>query len=456
MDDQRSVVRRIVRPGDDTPDAKTMSFLEHLDELRSRLMWAVIGLLPILIAALYFGPQLLELVVHPVLIKLRDAGQPPEMQSTSPFETFFTYIKLSLIVTLIIGAPWVLWNLWKFVSPGLYDSERKLVRLMIPLSGVLSVAGVAFLWAVALPTTLFFMINFSTDIGRAKVDPLPAPAGVVMAQVPVLTTDPPDPKPGDAWINSTFNEYRVCLHEAAQDKAPVLLSISGALVKPGLGSATLKQQYKVDDYTDTFLSLALGFAVAFQTPVVVLILGWLGIIDQAFLSKYRRHAVMASAVVGALATPGDPSMMLLLGIPMWLLYELGAILLKFMPPKHDKVEDVPIDPDEGESSGPGHSAPNPPPPSSPTPPDNSTDERFQNASWRPKSYFDPTGEKYSPDEKPGGPAMSSETTPPSETTSSDQPGTIASSDVAPPASEPPPSVDPYANPHGGDTSGRSS
>lgn len=447
------MVRRIVRPGEDTPDAKTMSFLDHLDELRSRLMWAVLGLLPILIAALYFGPQLLELIVRPVLVKLVQAGQPPEMQSTSPFETFFTYVKLALIATLIVGAPWVLWNLWRFVSPGLYDSERKLVRIMLPLSGLLSVAGVAFLWAVALPTTLFFMINFSTDIGRNHLDPAAPPAGVALAQVPVLVSDPPDPKPGESWINSTFNEFRVCLRERDKDTAPVLWSASGALVKPGLGSATLKQQYKVDDYTDTFLSLALGFAIAFQTPVVVLILGWLGIVDQAFLSKYRRHAIMASAIVGALATPGDPSMMLLLGIPMWLLYELGAILLKVMPPRQDVVDDVPIDPDEGESSGPGTSAPTSnPPPSSPNPPDNSVDERFQNASWRPKSYFDPTGEKYTPDEKPDEP------TPPSDApATSDSPAPPSDPPSASPSSaEPPPSVDPYANPHGGDSSGKPS
>ncbi|MFO0835295.1 MAG: twin-arginine translocase subunit TatC [Phycisphaerales bacterium] len=448
MEEARSVVRRIVRPGEDTPDAKTMSFLDHLDELRSRLMWAVIGLLPILIAALYFGPQLLELIVHPVLVKLREAGQPPEMQSTSPFETFFTYVKLSLIVTLIVGGPWVLWNLWRFVSPGLYANERKLVRLMIPLSGLLSVAGVAFLWAVALPTTLFFMINFSTDIGRDHLDPAVPPAGVALAQVPVLVSDPPDPKPGESWINSTFNEFRVCLRERDKDTPPVLWSASGALVKPGLGSATLKQQYKVDDYTDTFLSLALGFAIAFQTPVVVLILGWIGIVDQAFLRKYRRHAIMASAVVGALATPGDPSMMLLLGIPMWLLYELGVLLLRLLPPKQDVVDEVPIDPDEGESVAPGAPitpAPYQPPPSSPNPPDNSTDERFQNASWRPKSYFDPTGEKYTPDEKPGEP------TPPNDaTTSTTEPTTN------PPPAEPPPGVDPYANPHGGDSPGKPS
>ncbi|MCC6229410.1 MAG: twin-arginine translocase subunit TatC [Phycisphaerales bacterium] len=451
MEEARSVVRRIVRPGEDTPDAKTMSFLDHLDELRSRLMWAMIGLLPILIAALYFGPQMLELIVHPVLVKLREAGQPPEMQSTSPFETFFTYIKLSLIVTLIVGGPWVLWNLWKFVSPGLYINERKIVRLMIPLSGLLSVLGVAFLWAVALPTTLFFMINFSTDIGRDYVKPSPIPPGVVLAQIPVLTADPPEPKIGEAWINSTFNEYRVCLREADQGVAPLLWSISGATVKPGVGSATLKQQYKVDDYTDTFLSLALGFAIAFQTPVVVLILGWLGIVDQAFLRKYRRHAIMASAVVGALATPGDPSMMLLLGIPMWLLYELGVLLLRLIPPRRGEVEDVPIDPDEGESSGPGASTPNPPPPSPPT--DNSSDERFQNASWRPKSYFDPTGEKYSPDEKPGEPATQSES-PPADggANSTDAPSAPS---VEPPASDTPPAkIDPYSNPHGGDNAGR--
>lgn len=452
-------MRRIVRPGEDTPDAKTMSFLEHLDELRSRMMWAVAGLLPILVAALYFGPQLLELVVRPVLDTLVEAGQPPEMQSTSPFETFFTYVKLSLIVTLIVGGPWVLWNLWKFVSPGLHANERKLVRLMIPMSAVLSAAGVAFLWWVALPTTLYFMINFGTNIGVKEAPPEAPPAGVVFPAYPVLSADPPSPKAGDAWFNSTFNELRLCIR--VDEQGASVFSIPGAKVKPGRGSATLKQQYKVDDYTNTFLSLALGFAIAFQTPVVVLILGWIGIIDQAFLSKYRKHAVMASAVVGAIATPGDPSMMLLLGIPMWLLYELGAILLRVFPPKRSEVDDVPIDPDEGESIAPGAPitpAPYQPPPESPTGPDDSVDERFKNASWRPKSYFDPTGEKYSPDERPGEATSSGTTSASGEasaggtTSSADAPGASASS--AEPASDSSPKVDPFSNPDGGDNSGR--
>lgn len=457
MEEQRSVVRRIVRPGEDTPDAKTMSFLDHLDELRMRLLWAVIGLLPILIAALYFGPQLLELIVRPVLDNLREAGQPPEMQSTSPFETFFTYIKLALIATLILGGPWVLWNLWKFVSPGLHAHERRLVHLMLPMSAVLSAAGVLFLWWVALPTTLFFMINFGTGIGVQNEAPEPLPPGVVLPQYPILKADPPEPRLGDVWFNSTFNDLRMCIGVNAEG-APSVFSIPGAKVKPGRGSATLKQQYKVDDYTDTFLSLALGFAIAFQTPVVVLILGWLGIVDQAFLRKYRRHAIMASAVVGALATPGDPSMMLLLGIPMWALYELGAVLLRVFPPKHREVEDVPIDPDEGESIAPGAPitpAPYQPPPESPTPPDSTTDERFQNASWRPKSYFDPTGEKYSPDEKPGEPTTSSDSASPSGVAGPADPPSTGVSSAEPPASDTPPAkIDPFNNPHGGDTTGR--
>lgn len=390
-------MRRIVRPGEDTPDAKTMSFFEHLDELRIRLVWAVLGLLPILGLALYFGPQLLEIIVRPVLQKLIEAGQPPEMQSTSPFETFFTYIKLAMIATLIVGAPWVLWNLWKFVSPGLHEHERKLVRLMLPMSAVLSALGVAFLWAIALPTTLFFMISFSTDIGRQHSETAAPAQGIVLPQIPTLASDPTDPKPGDAWINSEFNEMRVCIR-LDKDKAPVLWTIAGALVKPGVGSATLKQQYKVDDYTDTFLSLALGFSVAFQTPVVVLILGWIGIIDQAFLSKYRRHAIMLAAIVGALATPGDPSMMLLMGIPMWLLYELGSILLRVFPPRRS-TDDVPLDPDEGESSPPSGRPPDDrPPPAAPGSGESpvSTPDPNPPASWRPAPGYNPFAESNSP------------------------------------------------------------
>ena len=81
------------------------------------------------------------------------------------------------------------------------------------------------------------------------------------------------------------------------------------------------------------LNLALAFGIGFQTPVVVLLLGWAGIVDRKTLAKYRRYAVAISAVAGAILTPADPLSMMLLAIPLYVLFELGMLLLVVFPPK---------------------------------------------------------------------------------------------------------------------------
>ena len=80
--------------------------------------------------------------------------------------------------------------------------------------------------------------------------------------------------------------------------------------------------------------LALAFAGGFQTPVIVLLLGWSGIIDRAFLRKYRKHALLVTAVIAAFMTPGDPTTMFLLWVPLYVLYELGGVLLGLFPARN--------------------------------------------------------------------------------------------------------------------------
>jgi Sec-independent protein secretion pathway component TatC len=144
--------------------------------------------------------------------------------------------------------------------------------------------------------------------------------------VPLLAGDPPSDalRPGMSWENTEINSLRIVVATPA-GKPPVIMS---AMLQTESG---IQQQYKLGSYIGLVLSMALAFSLAFQAPVVVLLLGWLNLIDDAFIRKYRKHVVFICAIVAALATPGDVTSMLLLWGPLYLLFELGVVLLKFFP-----------------------------------------------------------------------------------------------------------------------------
>ncbi len=296
-----------------------MSFGDHLEELRARLIRALVGVIPIFVVSLIFGKAILGFLIRPVIEQLRSAGLPASMQSTGVLETFGSYIHVSIIVTVLVGSPWILWQLWRFVAPGLYQHERRFVYFLLPMSAVLTAVGVVFLYLVILPAMLTFFIHWSSSVGVTSVPTVTPPAGMVFPAVPALAGDPETPVVGTMWFNSVLQQFRFC-------DAPG--HVIGAELITGVGIA---QHYRVTEYVSLFLTLALAFALAFQMPVVVLLLGWVGIIDRAFLAKYRKHAFFVCAIAGALLTPGDPLSMVLMMIPLYLLYELGGYLLKVFP-----------------------------------------------------------------------------------------------------------------------------
>lgn len=301
----------------------TMPLGEHLEDLRKRLVLALLGLVPIVVIALYFGQQLLELMLLPLQAAMRDARLGNTLQATAPLETFMTYVKVSFIAAIAVGSPWLLYQLWKFVSPGLYSREKRFVYLLIPLSVTLTASAIAFLYFVIIPVILAFFINFGASVGALTTPVVPSPEGAIYPTMPVLAGDPPAPVPGQQWINTEMMKMRICVG-IVNDKPEILSADLHS-------DAGIVQQYRVSEYTGFVLSLALAFSLGFQLPVVVLLLGWAGIIDRAFLAKHRKQAVFICAIAAAVLTPADPSSMVLLWVPLVLLYELGGLLLKFFP-----------------------------------------------------------------------------------------------------------------------------
>ncbi|WP_245860541.1 twin-arginine translocase subunit TatC [Candidatus Chloroploca asiatica] len=244
--------------GSSTEDERAMSLIEHLKELRMRLVRASIG---IFIGVgfgvfLVMGPfKLVDLIIN-TFAPLTDR---PPVQSVGTTEEFTSYMTVALTVGLIMAMPVIVYQLLAFIVPGLNERERRIIYISLPFVTFFFVAGLAFGWFITVPTAIRFLIGFS-------------------------------------------------------------------------GSELIESQPSVANFIRTITTLLLINGIVFELPVIIYVLAFLGVVTASQLAKYRRFAFLAVVIIAALITPtGDPINLALLAIPMYLLYELGAIMARFVP-----------------------------------------------------------------------------------------------------------------------------
>ena len=151
-------------------DTGAQGFLTHLVELRTRLLYAIAGWLLLSLALIPFGNRLYGMLAIPFRATLPEGAQ---MIAIDPASPFFTPLKLSFFVALIIAMPWVIYQIWSFVAPGLYRHEQRLAMPLLVSSTLLFYAGCAFAYYLVLPTVFGFMqavapdgVTVMTDITR--------------------------------------------------------------------------------------------------------------------------------------------------------------------------------------------------------------------------------------------------------------------------------------------------
>src|SRR5690606_5437154 len=127
---------------EDSLDELRMSFGDHLDELRKRIIYALLGLALVFGVTLYYGSTIILWLLTPLANAQRQAGLTP-MTVTGITSGFTTYVMVAFFAALIIAMPWVLYQLWQFIATGLYPEERKAIVLIAPLSGFMALLGVA-------------------------------------------------------------------------------------------------------------------------------------------------------------------------------------------------------------------------------------------------------------------------------------------------------------------------
>jgi Sec-independent protein secretion pathway component TatC len=305
-----------------------MSIGDHLEDLRRRVMLSIIPPLPLAIILFLFGDTIVNFLLRPLYSVLEYHGLPPQVQLLSPPELLLTQMKLSVILAIIISGPWILWQVWQFIAPGLYRHERRFVHILFPGSGLLLAAGLSLMYWVMLPLILHVMVVIGMGLqGDPVMAPSPGETTAVTTEshgivLPLLEEMPAAPVAGEAWINTPRQTLQVAI--PADDGLAI---VEVAL----LGGSGLLQVFQLSSYLNFVMLLMLAIAIAFQMPLIVLLLGWLGLATPQWLKKQRRYALLICGVVAAITTPADIISMILMLVPLYLLYELGILLIILLP-----------------------------------------------------------------------------------------------------------------------------
>jgi len=143
-----------------------MSFLEHLEELRTRLIRAVLGLVVAFFICMAFMNQMWDAVRQPAIVALKSLGYPPELAALTPMEGIsIVWMRVPLLASLFLASPWVLYQVWAFIAPGLYKRERRFAAPFILTTAGLFILGGVFAYFVALRLGLFFLLKIGKDAG---------------------------------------------------------------------------------------------------------------------------------------------------------------------------------------------------------------------------------------------------------------------------------------------------
>ena len=288
----------MTRPEDEEADIESSRapLLEHLTELRGRLLVCVAAfILGFILCFTFAGPLYVFLVkpfaaasalyeasggegVSPFELILATAGITPLPEggsavgliSTAPLEFLITKIKLAAFGAIVITFPILAWQLYGFVAPGLYRNERKAFLPFLLAAPILFLIGTAMVYFIMLPFVMWF--SLSQQIATAEVS------------VALMT--------------------------------------------------------RVSDYLNLVTALLLAFGLCFQLPVVMTLLGLAGIVNADMLASGRKYAVVAIFVVAAFVTPPDPISQVMLGLPLLILYEISIWCVRLIETRRRREDEA--------------------------------------------------------------------------------------------------------------------
>jgi sec-independent protein translocase protein TatC len=263
------------RAGHDEIDDSTAPLIEHLAELRTRLIRSVVAFCVAMIAVFPVAGHIFDFLAAPIARLLVANGQEPQLIFTGLQQGFMTQVRISVFGGFVIAFPVIAYQLWRFVAPGLYRSEKNAFLPFLLASPILFVIGGAFAFYVVLPIAFDFFLSFQNFGAQQIAEGAAAATGAGL-----------DSEVGIQFLG-TINEYL---------------------------SLTIK--------------FIVAFGLCFQLPVLLTLMGKAGLVSAAGLSGFRRYAIVLILLVAALATPPDVMSQLILFAAVYPLYEVSIFLVR--------------------------------------------------------------------------------------------------------------------------------
>ena len=248
-------------------DASKAPLIEHLMELRERLIKALAAFVVMFISSFFFAKDIYNILVVPYT---RAAGPEAKLIYTAPQEYFFTQIKVALFTAAFLACPVILSQIYAFVAPGLYRHERAAFRPYLFATPLFFAFGALVVYFIVMPNLLNFFIGMqqANEPGKAQIELLP----------------------------------------------------------------------RVSEYLSLIMTLVLAFGIVFQTPVILTLLGQVGIVSSGFLAEKRHYAIVIIFIIAAILTPPDVFSQLALALPGMLLYEASIYSVRLIEKKREKSE----------------------------------------------------------------------------------------------------------------------
>lgn len=228
-----------------------VSMLDHLEELRRRLIKTVIFFVAAIVIFYCFAPEIYQILVQPLANVSAEVER--KMIYTSLTEAFFTYLKLAIFAAFFVTFPFLASQLYLFLAPGLYKHEKSALLPFLIAAPILFLSGAALVYYAVMPLAWEFFLSFEN-------------------------------------LNSAL---------------------------------PIKLEAKIDQYLSLVMSLIIGFGIAFQFPVIIMLLAKIGVVKAEGLKKNRRFAIVIIAIISALLTPPDVISQLLMLTALYLLYEIS-------------------------------------------------------------------------------------------------------------------------------------
>ncbi|WP_017999695.1 twin-arginine translocase subunit TatC [Paracoccus sp. N5] len=281
----------------DDIDDSSAPLIEHLKELRTRLIWSVLAFVVAMIVCYFVWNPIFDFLTQPVCTALEKRGQTCGLILLKMQEGFFVAMRIAFFGGFVLAFPVVGYQLWRFVAPGLYRSEKNALLPFLVASPVMFLIGAAFAYYIILPWAFDFFLGFQQGPLALPDDPAGAATATAAAGATAAAKEP--------WAGIVF-------------------------------------QGSVEEYLTLTTKFILAFGLSFQLPVALTLMGKAGLVSSEGLGSVRRYAIIVILVLAAMVTPPDVISQIVLFSVIYGLYEVSIFLVRRIERKRELEEQADV------------------------------------------------------------------------------------------------------------------